>query len=107
MFLWGHHMGVTLHLRGPLRDRLLPRLEAALPALQAGGFGVCVSAREWEHHVDADNHRPARDLGPEAWQGILRDLPFTKVALALPLSELNDGWDVLMEAYVTLAGLLR
>jgi len=107
MFLWGHHLSVTLHLRGRHRERFRPCLEAALPMLRSGGFRVCVSDREWEHHFDDDNHRPALDLPSEAWAALLRDRPFTKVSFVLPPSDLNDGWDRLMAAYASLVALLR
>ncbi len=107
MFLWGHHLAVTLHLRGRHRERFRPSLEAALPMLRSGGFQVCVSDREWEHHFGDGNYRPARDLASGEWTALLRDRPFTKVAFALPPSELNDGWDRLMAAYASLVALLR
>jgi hypothetical protein len=107
MFLWGHHFSVTLHLRGAHRSCFMSRLETALPQCSAAGMHVCVSSSEWEHHFGEDNYMPARGLGQEAWEALLRDRPFTKLAYALPLEYVNEGPGPLMAAYAGMLGLLR
>ncbi|NDC78225.1 MAG: hypothetical protein EBZ67_10195, partial [Chitinophagia bacterium] len=107
MFLWGHHLSVTLHLRGAHRERFLPRLTTVLPQCSKAGMHVCVSSSEWEHHFGGDNYIPARELPQPAWESLLRDRSFTKLAYALPLEVFNDGPEPLMAAYAGMLGLLR
>jgi hypothetical protein len=107
MFLWGHCLSVTLHLRGAHRERFLPTLEAALPRCAAAGLYVCVGAKEWEHHFGEDNYLPARDMSPRSWQDLLRDRSFTKLAYALPLEVINEEPGRLMSAYTGMLALLR
>lgn len=107
MFLWGHQLSVTLHLRGVHRERFLPRLATALPMCSEAGMHVCVSGSEWEHHFGRDNFMPARELSEATWGALLRDRSFTKLAYALPLEVINEGPDPLMAAYSGMLGLLR
>jgi hypothetical protein len=107
MFLWGHHLSITLHLRGPQRDRLLPRLEDCLPALQDGGFQVCISNEEWEHHFGEDYVKPAREMVQEEWRALLGERPFTKVACAYAPDVLVDAMGPLMKAYAGTLAILR
>lgn len=106
MFLWGHHLSVTLHLRGLHRERFLPRLAASLPRCSGAGMHVCVSHSEWEHHFGEDNYLPARTLAQASWEALLRERSFTKLAYALPLEGINEGPGPLMEAYAGMLGLL-
>jgi len=106
LFLWGHPLSVTLHLRGAHRDRFRERLEASLPTLTAEGFLVCVSHLEWEHHLGEDNYLAASSLTVTHWRQILAEKEFTKIACTAPLAEINAGTTAFLSMYRKILSLL-
>ena len=87
MFWWGHFFSVTFQLGGASWQRYqsaVIRHAGELPRLSAS---LCTSDDPWQHHRDRPYYQPVDEMEPDYLRQQLKQQPFLKIAIFLPLSE--------------------
>lgn len=101
MFWWGHHISITLHLKGAY-TLLLPSANT----LQTGWY-LQVAGDEWQHHYDHTTHRLLNSMRRDQFKTICDTLPFVKIAYFLPVEDWNEATTLLPEKFRTLITVLQ
>jgi hypothetical protein len=95
MFWWGHFFSTTLHLSGNHKKWAEQRITAAYGPLSAIDSWICINEGEWEHHFEADNYAPVRQLGTSEWEKIIAEKYFIKLAQKIPLQQWDEAGELL------------
>jgi hypothetical protein len=89
MFWWGHFFSVTLQLAGTYKTAAEQAVLSAYLLLQEKGYSIAVGTDPWQHHFGQENYRPLAELEPGAFEAILREKEFLKLAITISLQQ----WD--------------
>jgi len=89
MFWWGHFISVAWQLKGVYNEFYRHAISTNYSALSEAGFHICICEDEWRHDFQNDNYKPLGELTPTAFQSLVEEKPFLKLAAKLTL----DKWD--------------
>jgi hypothetical protein len=95
MFWWGHSFSTTLHLSGNYKKRFEEKIITSLPSLISKGFFYCVNESPWEHDFETSNYLPLTAINKTSVEKSIRDKPFIKLAIKIPLHQWDDAPDLL------------
>lgn len=85
MFWWGNFFSVTLHVAGRWREHYFEKLHRSFPQLKEDFFIGC-NEDPWEHHFDKDNYVKIDSLENNAFQSLLNERNFVKIAAKTAIS---------------------
>lgn len=105
-FWWGHFFSCTLQVSGSFQRRNLLNLANAYSTLKERDYHIGVQPDPWQHHFEADNYKPIRDLTPVAFEKCLCVHPHTKIAAKWPLQEWDTAAMRLLESWRFLTDLV-
>lgn len=83
---WGKSCTITLHLKGRFLQNALPHLEKLKAYSKEVKLKISFTGDEWEHDLDAANYSAFSDGLIEKFNKV----EFLKIAVALPLEQLNE-----------------
>ncbi len=105
LFWWGNFFSVTLQLSGRYLDEQRTTLLGHQSQMTGNGYMICMGDDPWQHHLEADNYRPAGTLTTEAYSHIIMEKPFFKITKAFTL---NENWETMATHLSgTAAGMAR
>ena len=89
LFWWGNFCSVTLHLSGKYKIMLQKSIIENLSSFSSAGFYLCVGEKEWEHHFEPDNYKMIAQIPSQDLKKIIFGKLFIKIAIKIPLDQLN------------------
>ncbi len=89
MFWWANYFTVTLHLKGEYKEQLIASDHFDHAVLQKKNFFIASGNNEWDHHIERENYLPVKDLSKNAFEEIINQRSFLKIAKSVSLTE----WD--------------
>jgi hypothetical protein len=95
MFWWGHFFSSTLHLSGNYKKRFEEKIISSLPDLLNQGFFYCVNDDQWEHDFETGNYLQLHEQLKPGIDNMIREKPFIKLAIKIPLHQWDDAPDIL------------
>lgn len=99
LFLWGHDISITLHLKGGAQHRYVQQLTMALlSGNQLNDWWIQVEDNEWQHHRDKNSHQRFGELLQAHTTQYLMERNFVKISYYLSI----DQWDNIAEKLLLL-----
>lgn len=89
MFWWGHFFSSTIHLAGNYKTLYEKKIITAYSFLKESGFYCCINEDQWEHHFEEANYKLIKNLTEQEFEKIILGNSFCKIALKVPLQELD------------------
>jgi hypothetical protein len=107
MFWWGNFFSCTIHLSGSYKILFEQRVQKNITSMQESNFYICINEKEWQHHFEADNYIPVKNLRPTEINKIILQKNFIKVAVKFSLHEWNKMNELLGKAFSEIIILLK
>ncbi len=107
MFWWGHFFSTTLHLSGDYKKISEDKIIDSFPLLTEKGFFYCVNDTPWEHDFEAGNYLPLNTISKTELEKRIREKPFIKLAIKIPLHQWDDAPDLLFNYFRELIEMLE
>ncbi|HMK05070.1 MAG TPA: hypothetical protein VK489_12790 [Ferruginibacter sp.] len=107
MFWWGNFFSITLQLSGTYKKMFEDKLSKNIKGLRANEFYLCINEDQWQHNFDEDNYIAVNQLTDEETGSHIRQKPFIKLAVKLPLDRWNEMPVLLERSFFTILELLR
>ena len=89
MFWWGRFFSCTLQLSGKFKEQFASKLMSAYQLLAKENVYCCVHDEQWQHHFEKDNYSLISSIDEKAFQKIIAEKKFIKLATKIPLGD----WD--------------
>jgi hypothetical protein len=99
LFWWGNFFSCTLQLSGHHKKKYEKKIADSFETLQARKFFLCINEDPWEHHFEAGNYQPLRELTASQFKEMIREKDFIKLSKKIPLQEWNDAEKNLLEIF--------
>lgn len=99
MFWWGNFFSLTLHLSGDYKKRFEAKIAAGFSTLKENNFSCCVNDDQWQHDFETGNYIPLTQLDKDAFEKIIREKSFIKLATKTPLHLWDDAPDILFNDF--------
>lgn len=106
MFWWGNFFSLTLHLSGDYKKRLEAKIAAVFSTLKKNNFSCCVNDDQWQHDFETGNYIPLTQLGKAAFEKIISEKSFIKLATKTPLHLWDDAPDILFNDFKKIIEIL-
>ncbi len=106
-FWWGNFFSTTLQLSGKFKTKYEDKLIASFDQLQSQHFYICINDDQWQHHFEADNYLSLPDLSPVRFEEIIVQRPFIKLSKKMPIGQLHDIEESLLDNFNQLISVLR
>jgi hypothetical protein len=106
MFWWGNFFSVTLHLADNYKNDFGQKIDASLPFLRENDFYYCISQEQWEHHFEESNYHPLTKMDSSAFQTLLQQQSFIKLAKKIPLEQWDEAENILLAYFQQLIKVL-
>lgn len=103
LFWWGHFFSSTLHVSGTPENVHI--LSPAFAHLQHHFIGV--SSDPWQHHFEADNYIPVKNIAERYWNLQLRANDHIRIAAAWPLKDWEKIPEYLFENWKEMLALFN
>jgi hypothetical protein len=84
MFWWGNFFSITLHLSGLYKEKFQQKILDNMDAMEQDVF-ICIHENQWHHHFEPDNYISIKNLRIGAWQDMVIEKDFIKLAIKFPL----------------------
>jgi hypothetical protein len=107
MFWWGEQVSITLLAAGEPARKLKPSLKTAYTQFREHDYAYCIHATPWEHHFEADNYIPFRELSEPDYHQRLAEAAFFKAGKKFPLDNFEELPEMLETEYRRLTGILK
>jgi len=105
-FWWGRFFSITLHLKGEYLERYRSRVAAGFGRLQSADYFISSGSDEWQHHLEADNYTPLKELDSAEFASMLSAGSFVKIACSLPISEWANATEWYLKNYALLVEMI-
>lgn len=102
LFWWGNFFSITLQLSGSYKKSAEEKIIRSYASLAENGYAVCIATDPWQHHFEKDNYLLLSGIGPAAFEKIIRDTSFIKLAVKTELQR----WDEIEEIFPVYFGQL-
>ena len=89
MIWWGNFVSGTLLVSDAAVPSVKQKFQKNFPALKEEGTFLCVNESPWHHHFGKENFIPLTSLTLKEVELILTKQEFLKVAMKLPLTQIN------------------
>ena len=99
MFWWGNFISVTWQMKGKYQEQYSAGIVANHSTLAAANFQVCINEDEWDHDFHNANYKAVDQLSTAEFAVLIRQKPFCKLAVKLPLDTWNVATGRLAEIY--------
>jgi hypothetical protein len=99
LFWWGHFFSTTLHLSGDYKKKFEEKIITSLPVLLNQGFFYCVNDSPWEHDFEKGNYIELEETIKPGIENSIREKPFIKLAIKIPLHQWEDAPDILFDHF--------
>ena len=99
MFWWGNFFSITLHLSGDYKKINEKKIIASFQPLRENGFSCCINEDEWKHHFEITNYVPLTTIDKNAFEDIIRNKSFIKLANKIPLEQWDDAEEILLTSF--------
>ena len=106
MFWWGNFFSITLHLSGRYKEAYQHTITNNLPAATQDFF-ICIHENQWQHHFEAGNYIPVKQLPHESLMDMVNQKQFIKLAIKFPLQPWAALPALLENAFVEMIELLK
>jgi hypothetical protein len=106
MFWWGNFFSITLHLSGRFKELFEKKIIHSIHSLNEKGFYFCTNDHAWEHHFEEDNYVALSSISENAFEKIVRERPFIKLAQKIPLTEWDHAGEILFSYFKFLIEIL-
>ncbi len=104
MFWWGHHISMTLHLKGHFQERYTPVFIEATE--WQNNWLLQTQGDEWLHHTTHATHRPLSQINRQQREALCSSLPFIKIGYFLRVDQWNEALNLLTDAFGSLVAAL-
>lgn len=99
MFWWGHFFSTTLHLTGDYKKAFAEKIITSHSFLAEKGFFYCINDEQWEHDFEEENYLPFTIINKSATEKSIREKPFIKLAIKIPLEHWDNAPDILFNHF--------
>ncbi len=106
MFWWGNFFSMALHLSGTYKQLFGQKITENL-VTAPGDFFICINENQWQHHFEADNYIPVKQLSQKELQAIISKNKFVKLAVKFPLHQWNDVHVLMDESFAAIIKMLK
>lgn len=106
MFWWGNFFSITAHLSGKYKTAVEKKIIEAWSQLSDSGMYCCINEDQWEHHFEVSNYVQVKALTPIAFQELITNKSFCKLAFLVPLIELEETERILSLYFQNIIGIL-
>jgi hypothetical protein len=106
MFWWGNFFSITLHLSGRFKELFEKKIIRSIHSLNEKGFYFCTNDHAWEHHFEEDNYKALSSISDKAFEKIVRERSFIKLAQKIPLTAWDNAGAVLFSYFTFLIEIL-
>ena len=106
MFWWGNFFSVTLHLSGSYKELYRQNICKNIKGIEKDIF-ICVQEDQWQHHFEANNYLPVKELLEEDLLQIIHEKEFLKLAVKFPLQQWDAMPVLLQECFREIIELLK
>ena len=106
MFWWGNFFSMALHLSGTYKQMFQQKIVENL-VTAAPGFFICINEDQWQHHFEADNYIPVKQLSQKELHAIISKNKFVKLAVKFPLHQWNDVHVLMDESFAAIIKMLK
>lgn len=106
MFWWGKFFSCTLHLSGQYKEQIQQKIENKKEDLDLHSFYLCIHDSQWEHHFDPENYQLIREMPKDQLATLLQQKSFLKLAVKIPLLQMDDMENLLCKNYERILLLL-
>lgn len=106
MFWWGNFFSSTLQISGSFKEEHLNTIAASYPVLSQEDYFVAIGPDPWHHHFEETNYKKIDGLTGEAFNNILYEKPYIKIAAKWPLKEWNLAATRLYHSWKQLISLI-
>lgn len=106
MFWWGHHISLTLHLKG----RFKPLFQQSITGARqwhSGNWLLQTERSEWQHHVTGSSHLPLGEMDARQLETVYNRLPFIKIGCFFRVDQWNEATPLLTRAFSSLVAVLQ
>ena len=106
MFWWGNYFSITIHLKGIFCKHFTPGIIENLDALSMNQFLVNTSGSEWNHAI-GDEYALISEFGKERIGQKCSDDNLLKIAIKIPLQDLDRTGKLVIDYYRLMASVLK
>ena len=106
-FWWGNFFSTTLQLSGKFKTMHEKKIITSFEHLQSLHFHICINDDQWQHHFEADNYVSLHDLSFAGFEDIVLQRPFIKLSKKIPIGQLNEMEEALLDNFNRLITMLR
>ena len=107
MFWWGNFFSITLHLAGEHKKIFHEDMDRKISLLRKKEYYLCINEDQWQHHFEADNYIPVKQLSQKELHAIILKSKFVKLAVKFPLQQWNDVPVLLDESFAVIIKMLK
>ncbi|RYG43254.1 MAG: hypothetical protein EOO01_21615 [Chitinophagaceae bacterium] len=105
MFWWAHDFSIHLQLSGKFRKLFEESLIRNFSRYKED-LRLCINEDPWQHDMGESNYLALTEIGEQKVVELLRNHPFIKIAVTIPLKQWNDLNENFAEGYRKICGLL-
>ncbi|HEY6505883.1 MAG TPA: hypothetical protein VIZ28_18040 [Chitinophagaceae bacterium] len=102
LFWWGNFFSITLQLSGHYKKIYEKKIGDSFTQLKEEGFSICISDDKWEHHFEAGNYSPLKEINMDTFRKHLNDKEFIKLAKMYPLAQWDEAGDLLLASFAAM-----
>jgi hypothetical protein len=106
MFWWGNFFSVTLHLSGKYKETFQQKIIDNIGSIKQDVF-ICINDNQWQHHFEADNYIPVKQLAGAGVAENIFEKQFIKLAIKFPLQPWVVLTALLDDAFLEMIKLLK
>lgn len=106
MFWWGNYFSITIHLKGIFCEHFKQAILENYETLSANQFMISITDAEWNHAIGKE-YVLISEFGYETFMQKCNDDNLLKLALKLPLQNLELTGELLTRYYQLIASVLK
>jgi hypothetical protein len=106
MFWWGNYFSITIHLKGIFCQHFKQAILESLEILSENQFLINTSAAEWNHAI-GEEYILISEFGKEKIRQKCSDDSLLKLAVKIPLQELDLTGKIITDYYQLIASVLK
>ncbi len=106
MFWWGHHISLTLHLKGLFKSVYQPSI-FQFHAQRPSDWLLQTSGDEWMHHNSSHTHEAFNNITVDQLKDLYTRLPYIKLSYFLSVDQWNEAATLLDKRFKVIISAMK
>jgi hypothetical protein len=106
-FWWGKSVSLHLLLSGNYKEAATNKLLEQFSFLQEQNYSICISETPWQHHFEAENYLPIKQISANEFSDILNRKLFVKIGKEIPLAQWDAVPDFIEKSFLEMLEIIQ